>query len=378
MPDDVLLELRRRLHSLPELSGGEAATSALIRDFLKGHQPDRMVEDLGGHGLAAIFRGEKEGPTVLLRCELDAVPVWESDRPHQSTADGVAHACGHDGHMAILCGMARQLAQRRPESGRVVLLFQPAEETGAGAAAVSADPRFADIRPDWAFALHNLPGYPFGQIVMKSGPMACASQGLMAMLGGKPAHAAWPETGCSPALALGRIVTALDAENHVDSEEGFAQATIVHARLGEEVFGTTPAEGVVMATLRSDSEAGMEALVARAREIVQREAEASGLTWAIEWRDIFPATINDKDACDHLQGAAREADVACRILEEPMRASEDFGHFTSLTPGVLFGLGSGENHPALHTRTYDFPDDLLDVGLRLWRALIDRLLNDRQ
>ena len=170
-----LVTFRRHLHRRPELSGEEEWTAAEIRQALERLQPDKVLGGLGGHGVAAVFAGAESGPTVLFRAELDALPITEaSGAAWQSETEGKGHLCGHDGHMAMLLGFGRLLARRPVRRGRVVLMFQPAEEDGSGARAVVADPRYAAITPDWAFAIHNEPGLPFGHVATRAGLMNCA------------------------------------------------------------------------------------------------------------------------------------------------------------------------------------------------------------
>ncbi|MEY8840841.1 amidohydrolase, partial [Cribrihabitans sp. XS_ASV171] len=204
---------RRDLHRHPELSGQEAETAKRVLAALEGTAPDRMLASLGGHGVAAIYEGDSNGPSLMFRCELDGLPIEElnPDLPHRSEVDGNGHLCGHDGHMAILAATARWLGRNRPARGRVILLFQPAEEDGAGAARVIADPKFAEIIPDYAFALHNFPGVPLGHAVLAEGVMNCASRGMKLSLTGRTAHASQPETGLSPAPALAELIPALTA-----------------------------------------------------------------------------------------------------------------------------------------------------------------------
>jgi len=194
----ALAELRRRLHRRAEVSSKEERTAALIAEamsgFDRGTGPDQVLRGLGGHGVAFTFSGKEEGPTVLLRCELDALPIPETIALEHGSADPAAsHKCGHDGHMATLVGVAADLAERPLARGRAVLLFQPAEETGEGAARVIADPQFTLIAPDFAVALHNLPGRPLGSVVVRRGAFNCASVGLIARLRGRTSHAAEPE-----------------------------------------------------------------------------------------------------------------------------------------------------------------------------------------
>ena len=175
----ALADWRHLLHRHPELSGAEAATAARVVEALTPTGPDRLLTGLGGHGVASVYDGAAPGPAVMLRAELDALPIEEvGTPPYRSETPGTAHLCGHDGHITILAGVARWLGQNRPARGRAILLFQPAEEDGAGAARVIADPQFAEIRPDIALSLHNMPGVPLGQARLAPGIMNCASRGM--------------------------------------------------------------------------------------------------------------------------------------------------------------------------------------------------------
>jgi amidohydrolase len=202
-----LVDWRHALHRNPEISGEERETASAVVRFVDTSKPDRVVTQLGGHGVAAVFDSGQPGPTVLFRCELDALPIQElSDAPHRSAVAGKGHLCGHDGHMTILGALSRAIGRERPRRGRAVLLFQPAEETGAGAAAVIADPKFEAIAPDYAFALHNMPGLPLGEARLSVGPANCASRGMRIVLTGKTSHASVPEGGVSPMLAVSRLM----------------------------------------------------------------------------------------------------------------------------------------------------------------------------
>jgi amidohydrolase len=367
-----IIDLRHQLHRQPSLSGAEADTAARIRQFLTPLAPDELIEGLGGHGLACVFAGAASGPTVLLRCELDALPIQESgDCPHRSSIAGVAHQCGHDGHMAILAAVALALSRQRPACGRVVLLFQPAEETGEGAAAVLADPRFAALQPDYAFALHNVPGFPLGQVLLREGPFSCASRGMVIELSGTTAHAAQPETGVSPAAAMCRIIAGLsDLPADVRRHDEITFATVVGARLGEKAFGTAPGQAAVWATLRSETNAGMQGLIDHAESLVGATSAASGLQAAIRYEDVFPATVNAAAAVAIVRRAV--ADLPLAELARPFRWSEDFGHFTAAFPGALFGIGSGEQSADLHNPDYDFPDPLIAIAQGLFLRVIEQ------
>jgi len=371
-PISPFAAVRHELHQHPELSNQEVDTAARIQRIFETFQPDDVITGLGGTGLAFIFNGQADGPTTLIRCELDALPIQEvNDLPYRSCVDGVSHKCGHDGHMAIVTALAAELAQQRPLKGRVICHFQPAEETGAGAIQVVDDAAFTALKPDYAFALHNLPGKPLGQVLCKTGTFNFASRGMVIRLKGKTSHAAHPEDGVSPASAMCRIVeglTALPAE-----QQGFSLVTVVHAQLGEVAFGTAPGDAVVMATLRTPTNEAMNDLVAAATALAEREAAADGLALSFEWEDVFGASVNTDEGYQRVMAACEVAGVEAVTMAEGFRWSEDFGRFTELCEGAMFALGSGERSPQLHNPDYDFPDSLIPVGASVFRELVREL-----
>ncbi|HZH09837.1 MAG TPA: amidohydrolase [Microvirga sp.] len=371
-----LTEWRRDLHRHPEVSGEEAETARRVQALLASAGADRIINNIGGHGVAGIFEGREPGPTVMFRAELDALPIEEiSDAPHRSSIPGKAHLCGHDGHMAILAALARGLSRQRPQRGRAILLFQPAEETGAGAAAVVADPKFREIAPDFVFALHNLPGMKFGQVALVEGPVSCASRGMRIVLTGKTAHASMPETGTSPVNAVARLMPALTSLGRGGpTDEGFTLVTVTHARIGEPAFGIAPAHGEIWATLRTLTDAGMEALVSKAELLANEAARESGLSIEISYNDIFRHCENAPEAVAHLRRALDAEGVPHDRGDLPMRPSEDFGHLGANAPAAMFFLGAGEEHAALHNPDYDFPDDLIPIGAGVFMRTLRDLL----
>jgi len=374
---DEIITLRRLLHMEPELSGQEQVTARLLENFLNRYQPDQLLTGLAGHGLAAIYDSGQAGPTLLLRGDMDALPIYESnDFIYRSTYDGISHKCGHDGHMAIIAGLAPLLKETPPQKGRVILLFQPAEETGQGAKAILEDPQFQTLKPDYCFAMHNLPSFPLGEVVIKDQVFAAASVGLQIELQGATSHAAYPERGKSPALALARLIQSLEALNqNIQSHENFSLLTVVSARLGEESFGITPGEARLMATLRSYEDQTLEDLRQKALHCAEAIAQEYGLEMAFSWHDYFPATCNHPEATGIIRASARAQGWTAMPPEEPFRWSEDFGWFTRLAPGALFGLGAGFNL-ALHSADYDFPEALLAPGIRIFQGILNELVFD--
>ncbi|MGN6536500.1 MAG: amidohydrolase [Mesorhizobium sp.] len=371
-----LVAWRRKLHRQPEISNEEEKTASEVVAFLADTKPDAVLTGLGGHGVAAIYDSGRLGSTVLFRSELDALPIEElSGVPHSSEVPGKSHMCGHDGHTAILAALGRQFGRQRPASGRVVLMFQPAEETGDGAAGVVADPRFVAIAPDFSFSLHNLPGIPFGEVRLKPGVVNCASRGMRIVLEGKTAHSSMPETGTSPMLAVSQLMPALaKLGGGAFSDDDFGMVTVTHAEMGEAVFGVAPGRAEVWATLRTRLDERMAGLVAAAEALVRRVASEQGLTFAIDYHEIFVASMNAPSALDQLRAALDEEGVAHSEEALPMRASEDFGIFGRAAPSAMFFLGAGERHPALHNPDYDFPDDLIPLGARIFMRTARNLL----
>lgn len=366
---DASIKLRHELHRNPELSGAEKETASRISRFFQSLNPDADLNELGGTGCAFIFSGRRPGPTVLLRAELDALPIHEAGyHAYRSKHQGISHKCGHDGHMAILAAVGQWLASERPAKGRVVLLFQPAEETGTGAAAVIGDPRFNTIAPDYAFALHNLPGFPFGRVIVRNGSFSSASRGATIQLHGTSAHAAQPETGRSPAPVLAELIqklSQLPASLAAPKETAFV--TVVGARLGEKAFGTAPDSAELWATLRSETDSTMEKIFAYVEDMTRDSAAAEQLNYSISYSDIFAATINSPAATDIVRHSASEQPLE---LEQPFRWSEDFGAFTKISSGALFGIGAGQDVPDLHCRDYDFPDKLVVPATEVFKNII--------
>ena len=277
--------------------------------------------------------------------------------------------------MAILVGVAASLGATRPARGRAVLLFQPSEETGEGARRILDDPAFAPLRPDVALALHNLPGFPEGSIVMRRGPFAAASCGLMVELRGATAHAAEPHRGRTPAPAVATLIDSWSAlPQHCTALDDPAKVTIVHARLGELAFGTSPGEATVAATIRATTDETLELLLGACERVATHVAHAHDLDLEIRRMEPFPATENDADLVRALEEVALGLEMDVVTPPSPFPWSEDFGHFRRVCPSLLFGLGAGEDAPALHHPTYDFPDAILDRGVDILTALCRHLL----
>ncbi len=363
----ALIAFRRALHAQPELSGEEEGTAWAVAEFLTPTQPDEVIAEIGGEGVAFIYKGAAPGPTLMFRAELDALPITElSNAPYRSLRKGRAHLCGHDGHMAALAALGLGFGAKRPQRGRAVLLFQPAEETGAGAARVIADPKFDSITPDFAFAWHNMPGLPLGRAALRRGPIACASRGMRAQLSGWTSHASTPELGRSPMTALSRLMPELAALGRGGAlDADYQLVTVTHAELGERAFGVAPGRAELWATLRTMTDDGMGAIVDACERLVNSAGAAEGLRVEINYEDVFAHCENAPEAVDRLARALDAERIAWGPEGQPMRASEDFGRFREIAPTAMMFLGAGETHPGLHNPDYDFPDPLIAIAARV-------------
>ena len=367
-----LIELRHILHAHPELSGHEALTNRVLNEWVKQTQPDLLIEKIGGYGLAAVYKGAKPGKRILIRGDIDALHIPESnDIPYRSQNQGVSHKCGHDGHATILCGLAQWLGEQRPDQGEVVLLFQPAEETGQGAKAILEDPQFEQIKPDVAYGLHNLPGFEKGKIMVRKGCFAAASFGLKLCFDGRTAHASQPETGHSPSELLALLIHNLEKKREqLQAVKPLTTFVITHAILGEETFGVAPGHAEIWLTLRSYDSHNLEVMASQIIELSRAKANDYLFDFSFSEHEAFAATNCDDNCIQTIEQAAKNLELDLGYLDAPFRWSGDFGRFGSVCPIGFFGLGSGIEQPALHDPMFDFPDDILEVGMGMFWEII--------
>lgn len=371
---EKLIDLRHQLHQNPELSGQEANTAQLIYNFLKKCEPDSIIENVGGHGIVAIWNGKEKGNHTLFRADLDALPIQESnDLPYISANQGVSHKCGHDGHMAILCGLALKLANNKPSSGSVILLFQPAEETGQGAKAVLANKEFQSLNFNHAFALHNLPKRKKGTIFCKKGSFCAASTGLKIKLQGKTAHASQPHTGNNPAIATAQVMFCFDRILETAEFNNKTLITLTHTTIGEESFGVSAGHSEIWVTLRAFERHDFDLLLL----LVEREAQGIAIKYNLDidisYHEPFEVTENHGESVALIKSIAERNDLTYKSMRKPNPWSEDFGLFLKQAKGAMFGLGSGKKTPDLHNPDYDFPDEIIEPGVKMFWGIIQEL-----
>lgn len=375
---DEIISLRQQLHSQPEVALDESATSKTLINFLRKFQPSNVIHSSYCHGFIASWDFGSDGPSIMLRAELDALPLREqSGLSYRSGKEGIAHLCGHDGHMAILCSIGKVLAEQPYGRGSVHLLFQPAEERGLGADLMLNDHSFREIAPDFVFALHNLPGYPLHEVIWRNATFTLAVIGLDIRINGTESHAAEPEKGKNPALAIAHIVQQTMALNvQLIFDDDYFLATPIQIDMGSEAYGTSAGNGVLRFTIRAMNDAQLERKMKEIESLVGETCRSYSLEYSINWLERFHATSNDPLANELILEAARQLELTTHELSNPNKFGEDFGLFTQKYRGALFGLGAGENHPPLHSSNYDFPDDLLETGVNIFTKILDQVLSD--
>ncbi len=352
--------IRQSLHSHPQTAGDEQFAHDTIIAQLQSLHPDHVYTHVGGWGVVAVWGSDPNAPTIAFRADTDALPI--------------GHRCGHDGHTTILLRLAELIDERfstsHPRSS-ILLLWQPAEETGEGARAVLESGILQQYNIVRFYALHNLPGYPMGEVVICERTFAAASSGVVYHLDGRETHASTPELGINPGLAVGEIIHRFSEYNHHDQSDlqRFRQATLICVQLGAPAFGTSAGHADIMFTLRAFTNSGMEQMLSAANATVDEIARRHGLTVGRMLREPFRATENDPGCVDEVKATLASHGVSYTVKESPFRWSEDFAEYLTLYRGMMLGIGSGEHQPELHHPDYEFPDALIEPAASLFATL---------
>jgi amidohydrolase len=370
-----LLELtRKELHSNPEISGKEFNTQKRILNFLENHNIKAVK--IGKTGVLVEFNSNTSSKSILIRADIDALPIQEKNQfKHKSKINGISHKCGHDGHTSILLGLAIQLTKTPIQKGKVFLLFQPSEENGKGAKAVLNDSTFNKLKIDYAFALHNLPGFPLHEIVIKENEFTSNVKSVIIKLNGKTAHAAEPEKGYNPANAIAAIIDQVSKSNNNNpSSKDFFLITPIHINMGEVAYGISAGYGEVHFTIRSWSTELMEKECIALESYISNLCKQEKLTFETTWLEEFYSNNNDKIAVKIIKEAAIKNDLSINDILTPFKWGEDFGLFTQRFKGAMFGLGAGIKTPPLHNPDYDFPDEITSTGIDMFNEIIKKTL----
>lgn len=373
---ELAVELRHTLHAHPELSGHEVATTERLCQFIKRYTSFIPVIEDGWFWVkiptAKAFTNREKPIKVAFRADMDALPISESlDLPYVSRQPGVSHKCGHDGHSAVLAGLALEL-EKNPPPVDVYLIFQAAEETGAGGESCSQLLTREGI--DWVFAFHNWSGIPAGCVALKSGVAQMASLGLSVGMTGVTAHASQPEDGKNPAAALSELLLCAlklaGFESAGNNFSGQVLATVINVDIGEKNFGISASKGEVSFTLRAEYENDLAELKQIILDYAQNLSRRDGLEFSYREFDVFPETRNHDVALKRVRRAAERAGFSIIELQRPWRASEDFGHYLKLVPGAMVYIGNGVDYPSIHTKDFDFRDENIRVAVDLWLNIL--------
>lgn len=368
---------RRAFHAQPELGYQEHRTSQRVAELLEDFGID-VHRGLGGTGVVGTLRNGN-GPTIGIRADMDALPIQELGEPqHKSAHAGCMHACGHDGHTAILLATAQHLSVTRDFSGTVHFVFQPAEENLAGAQKMIEDGLFELFPMDAIYGLHNWPGYPAGQVVINPGPMMASLDTFEIKLTGKGCHAAMPDKGADPIVAAAELVLGLQSiVSRRLSPLDSAVVSVTQIQAGEAI-NVIPESAVLKGTVRclqTPVRAKVQRLIG---EFVEQLPVAFGVAGVLTYNVGYPVTENDPEAAAQVRRAAVAA-----VGEEhvqwgcnPSMASEDFSFMLQACPGAYVWLGVDGDQPsaALHNPYYDFNDQVIEPGVAVWTKLVEQLL----
>lgn len=375
---DELMQLRHLIHKHPEISGEEKNTKAQIIAFFD-QLPDCKTIDLNAAGVAFRFFGKKEGKHCLVRCELDALPIKETEnKPYSSVFENVAHLCGHDGHMAIVCGVGKWLSEHSIQAGIVTLLFQSAEETGKGARSVIEHPLFQEQLPDYCFALHNVPGFEKHTIICKEDTFTPSVISMIIRVQGETSHAAEPEKGKNPTRNIAGIIErVLQLNSDAASEENaFCIVTPIYTRIGSQAYGTSAGEGETHFTIRTYSNKKTDEITEKIQQITEQYLENTGMQATFSFLEEFAANENDSTCVELIKNAATDNKFNYINKPAPFSWGEDFGLFTQKFKGAMFGLGAGKDTSPLHHPDYDFPDTIIQTGVQMFTSLIQKVTNE--
>jgi amidohydrolase len=377
---DTLRAIRRDIHAHPELCFQEERTSELVAQTLTQWGIE-VYRGLGQTGVVGVIQGRPGPRAIALRADMDALPMTEHNTfAHASRFPGRMHACGHDGHTAMLLAAAQHLATHRDFAGRVMLVFQPAEEGGGGAREMIRDGLFERFPVDAIYGMHNWPGMPAGTFAIKDGPCFASSNEFKIVLRGKGCHGAMPHLGVDPVPVACQLVQAFQTiltRNVRPVETGVISVTMIQAG---EATNVVPDTVTMRGTVRTFTTDTLDLIEARMRELTRHTAAAFGASAEFEFHRNYPPTVNHRAETEFARQVMIDTVGAERVQAfEPTMGAEDFSYFLQAKPGAYFVIGNGDGTHregghglgpcTLHNPSYDFNDQLIPVGATLWVKL---------
>ena len=376
--NDEITAWRRDLHENPELLYDVERTAGVVAQRLREFGVDEVFEGIGRTGVVGVIKGQSDsGKVVGLRADMDALPILEkTGKPWSSKTPGKMHACGHDGHTAMLMGAAKYLSETRNFDGTVIVIFQPAEEGGAGAKAMIDDGLMTKFGIQRVFGMHNFPGAPVGTFQIRPGPLMASADRLKITIDGLGGHAARPHMSRDPIIAGAAIVTAAQSiisRNTDPLESAVLSITMFNAGSADNII---PENAELRGTVRTLKAEIRDLVEERLCEVVEMVGKAHGVNARLQYFRDYPVTVND-DA-----EAAFAGDIAAKVVGEqnvnrdvvPTMGGEDFSFMMNQVPGAFIFAGVGEDVANLHNDQYDFNDELIPVGCSYWATLVETAL----
>lgn len=365
---------RRHLHTIPELDLECHETAAFVAERLREFGVDELHEGIATTGLVAIINGQGEGPTIGLRADMDALPIHEATgKDYASTRIGKMHACGHDGHTTMLLGAARYLAETRNFSGRVALIFQPAEEASGGAGIMVEEGIMERFDIAQVFGIHNMPGLEKGAFFTTPGPFMAAVDEFHVHIKGKGGHGAMPHETRDPVVAACGIATAIQtivSRNHLATQDLVVSVTQIHTGSTDNVI---PETAYINGTVRTFDREVQAMVIRRMQQIVDGQAASYDVSAELVYEVGYPATVNDPAKTDTAIAAAGEVVGEARVHGDcgPEMGAEDFSFMLEKRPGAYLFLGAGEG-AGLHHAEYDFNDEIAPIGASFFARIVER------
>ena len=379
---DEIAGWRRDLHENPELLFDVHRTAGVVADKLKAFGCDEVVTGIGRTGVVAVIKGKRgaSGKVVGIRADMDALPIEEdTGLPYTSKVPGKMHACGHDGHTAMLLGAAKYLTETRNFDGTAIMIFQPAEEGGGGGDVMVKDGLMERFGVQEVYGLHNMPGIPVGKFAIRPGPLMAAADRFDIVIEGKGGHAARPHECVDTLLVACQVVNALQsiAARNVDPLESVVVS--VCALAAGEAYNVIPQTARLKGTTRTLTEAVRDLAETRIRAIAEATCAAYGAKASVDYRRGYPVTVNHPEQTDFIAKVAAEVGAGERAVDTtivPLMGSEDFSYMLESRPGAYIFMGNGDT-ASVHHPKYNFNDEAIPYGVSLWAKVIETAMPAR-
>lgn len=375
-----ITEWRRDIHSHPELQFDVQRTAGLVADKLREFGADNVVEGIGRTGVVGIIKGKNTGAnnTVIgLRADMDALPILEATGvDYASITEGKMHACGHDGHTAMLLGAAKYLCETRNFNGSVAVIFQPAEEGGGGGREMVNDGMMDRFGIQQVFGMHNMPGIAVGEFAIRPGPIMAAADLFTVEISGRGGHAAMPHYGIDPTVAAAQITLALQSiiSRNVDPLEA-AVISVTSFQTDTDAFNVIPQKVNLKGTVRTLSPEIRDLLEKRMNEVIENTAKAMGTTAVFDYKRNYPVAVNADAQTEFAVSVAQSVAGNTRVNPNTpaVMGAEDFSFMLNERPGAFIFMGNGDT-AALHHPEYNFNDDAIPHGCTYWVQLVEQAM----